>query len=417
MKSKTSPTSPKATNEKEQDKELDKYYQDSLSQIKKPEKRRTPIWFLFLVIIFGFLAGVLGQLVLLSYGSEIPYLDKLDIFSWSREDPFFISLNGDNKTSQIDIEQISENAKNSLVQIYEKKERTDDLSSAYIPGEQLGLAMAITNDGYFLTSQKIINDFSREYVVITETQEIYLVNGILADPSTEFIILQTDVQNMRPPSTVADGELVNNNEVLIVNKEEFGVDPQVELSSITDSHFRVIESTGDYIQSTEFMDDALKIDNTTLPAGSVVYSQTGSALGLTYDVDGHSLIYPFYLISGKINSILENEKIIRPYVGITYVNLQQVTNLPETLTQDRNKGALIYFDEAGDFPGIISNSPAEKAGLQNNDIILMVDNTIVNGSASLSRIIQGYNAGDVITLKILRNSIEQNIKLTLETII
>lgn len=418
MKPKTSPTSPKAKNEKEQDKELDNYYKSSLTNIEKPIKRRTPIWFLFVVIIFGFMAGILGQLVLLSYGSEIPYLDKLDIFSLTEErQPFFVSLNNNNSDNNQQVNKIIDTEKNSIIQIFKKNDNTEGLNSLYIPENQLGLGLAITNDGYFITTDQIITNENDEYVAITQNKEVYLINEIIKDPATNFLILKTDIKDFKASNMTDYSDIVNNEEVMVINKYGFNNDLQSQSVSIKDRTYHTVASSIDYFNSTEKLNELIELDSKDISENELVYNLEGQAIGLTGNQNNHVIVYPFYLISSKIASLLENDKIIRPYLGVTYINLTNLANISNDLSQGQDKGVLIYFDEEGEYPGIISNSPAEKAGLESEDIILSVNNEIINGHTSLSRIIQGFNAGDSITLKIYRDGEELEIKLTLESII
>jgi len=417
MKSKISPTSPQAKKNNQQDKELDNYYKSSLSNIEKPNKRKTPIWFLFVVIIFGFIAGILGQLVLLSYGSEIPYLDKLDIFSLTENQPFFINYNNNkNKVNDTEINKILDNNKNSIVQIFEKNISTDNINSLYIPENQLGLGVAITNDGYIITTDQVISDDESEYVAITENKEIYLVNEIIKDPVTNFYILTTDFSNLKAANLSEQDDVSNSEEIVIVNKYGFGNNLHTEIAITKDINYKVVSSIQDYFNSTEKISETILLDSNDTMLNSLAFGLDGQAIGLTSNQNGHVIVYPFYLITDKISSILENNQVIRPFMGINYLNLSNLANFSGSLSQEQTKGALIYYDEDGNFPGIISNSPAEKAGLLSNDIILTVNNVVINGDASLSEIIQNKNAGDIITLKILREGEELEIKLTLESL-
>jgi len=82
MKARPIPTSPK--NKKSGKKALDEIYSDEdLAIIEKPKKSSKLNLFITLVIaiIFGFLAGILGEMILVTYGPEIPFLNRLEIFA------------------------------------------------------------------------------------------------------------------------------------------------------------------------------------------------------------------------------------------------------------------------------------------------------------------------------------------------
>ncbi len=85
--------------------------------------------------------------------------------------------------------------------------------------------------------------------------------------------------------------------------------------------------------------------------------------------------------------------------------LAQEENLPV------NHGALIRGSESG--PAIIPDSPAERAGLRAEDIITELGGEEVNLDNTLGFLIQKYQVGDTVALKILRNGEEITLRVTL----
>ncbi len=63
---------------------------------------------------------------------------------------------------------------------------------------------------------------------------------------------------------------------------------------------------------------------------------------------------------------------------------------------------------------VVPGSPADKAGLSENDIILEINGTRVDANNSLVALIQQYNVGDAIDFKILSKGNEKTVKMTLE---
>jgi len=111
-----------------------------------------------------------------------------------------------------------------------------------------------------------------------------------------------------------------------------------------------------------------------------------------------------------IESVRRTGRIIAPYLGVRYLNINSDLAKKEKLPVEN--GALVRGSEDG--PAIAPNSPAAKAGLQAEDIIIEVNGQKITPEHSLSFFIQKYNVGDVITLKILRNGKEMEIKVKLE---
>ncbi|PIZ27377.1 hypothetical protein COY45_02755, partial [Candidatus Berkelbacteria bacterium CG_4_10_14_0_8_um_filter_42_34] len=65
---------------------------------------------------------------------------------------------------------------------------------------------------------------------------------------------------------------------------------------------------------------------------------------------------------------------------------------------------------------VVSGSPADKAGIAENDIILGINGERIDENNSLSSLIQKYNVGDTVTLKIFHKDEEKDAKVTLQEI-
>ncbi len=119
---------------------------------------------------------------------------------------------------------------------------------------------------------------------------------------------------------------------------------------------------------------------------------------------------PINKVKKAIESVKISGRIITPYLGVRYMMITQELAKKEKLPVDY--GALIRGNESGS--GVMPESPADKAGLQAEDIILEINNKKIDQDRSLVSIIQEYNTGDTLILKILRNNKEMTVSVILE---
>jgi S1-C subfamily serine protease len=77
----------------------------------------------------------------------------------------------------------------------------------------------------------------------------------------------------------------------------------------------------------------------------------------------------------------------------------------------REQGALIFSPSGKQGLAVIANSPAEKAGLRINDIILAVGDETVDLDHSLSSIVSKYKKSEEAEFLVLREGQELKIKL------
>jgi len=120
---------------------------------------------------------------------------------------------------------------------------------------------------------------------------------------------------------------------------------------------------------------------------------------------------PINYAKKDLEEIKKFGKVRRPFLGIRYILLNneiaQQNKLPV------NYGALIIRERLGE-EAVIKGSSADKASLQEYDIILEINGEKVTEKNPLAEILQKFEVGKEISLKILRKGQELNLKAGLE---
>jgi len=99
-------------------------------------------------------------------------------------------------------------------------------------------------------------------------------------------------------------------------------------------------------------------------------------------------------------------RIIQPFLGVRYIPISK--QLQESFAQRFNiripidHGALVIKEPNIGDPAVVPNSPADKAGIIENDIILEFDKIKINEKKPLQELIHKHKPGDIIKVKILR---------------
>ena len=121
---------------------------------------------------------------------------------------------------------------------------------------------------------------------------------------------------------------------------------------------------------------------------------------------------PINSVKGAIESVKSTGKIIRPYLGVRYMAINADIKQANNLTLDY--GVIVKPGANTNELAVIPGSPADKAGIVENDIILEIDRAKLDDKTSLASIIREKNVGQVINLKILHKGVEKTVPVILE---
>lgn len=142
-------------------------------------------------------------------------------------------------------------------------------------------------------------------------------------------------------------------------------------------------------------------------SGEVIGINTAIAAGQAQNI---GFAIPISDVQGLISGVLKTGKIQRPYLGVRYASLDEKYAYEHNL--DIKQGA--YLAPTNGQGPVLSDSPAEKAGLKEKDIITKVNGTEIDQRNSLTSLIGRHAVGDKVTLTIVRSGNTQMIEATLE---
>lgn len=168
--------------------------------------------------------------------------------------------------------------------------------------------------------------------------------------------------------------------------------------------------------SVESLQNLFQTDAAINPgnSGGPLMNLSGEVIGINVAVaEGQSIGFaiPINDIKGLIASVQKNGKLERPYLGVRYVPLTD--DVAYFYNLDTKRGAYIAPTENGQNP-ILEDSPADKAGLQEKDIIIKINDVTIDEKNSLVSILGKYQVGETVNLTIIRGGKEQKVDVKLE---
>ena len=169
-----------------------------------------------------------------------------------------------------------------------------------------------------------------------------------------------------------------------------------------------VETLSNLIQT----DAAINVGN----SGGPLLNLSGEVIGMNTAVAAGAQSVGFAIIvdvlKRDVDSYQEHGKILRPSIGVRHILLNET--IADNNDLDVDYGALLVKGDTDSELAVIPGSPADKAGLEENDIILEVDGVRVDQTNSLVSLIQKRSIGDKLKLKIWHDDEEITVEVELE---
>lgn len=278
-----------------------------------------------------------------------------------------------------------------------------------------GSGFVISNDGLIVTNKHVVADTEASYTVLTNDGEKYDAEILALHPVLDIAVLKT-----KAPSsglsvlTLGDSDSIKLGQTAIVIGNALGEFRNTVSVGVISGLSRTVTAGGEGIIET--IEGVIQTDAAINPgnSGGPLLNLKGEVIGInTAMVSGAQNIgfaLPINQVKKAIESVKATGKISVPYLGVRYMQITADLAKKEKLSVEN--GALIRGGADG--PAVIPDSPAQKAGLQAEDIIVEFNGEKINQNHSLSYLIQQYNVGEKISLKILRNGKGITLQATLE---
>jgi len=277
-----------------------------------------------------------------------------------------------------------------------------------------GSGFIVSEDGLILTNKHVVLDEKADYTVLTNDGKKYSAKVLARDPYQDLAIIKIEAKGLKP-AQLGDSDSVKLGQTAIAIGNALGeFRNTVSVGVISGLARNIVASGGsgftERIEGVIQTDAAINQGNSGGPLLNLKGEVIGINTAIVSNAQNIGFAIPINQAKRAIESVKKTGTIKSPYLGVRYIMINEEIAKKQNLTV--NYGALVRGSEEG--PAVIVGSPAEKAGLQAEDIILEVDGEKLNEGKVLGSVIQKYNIGDTITLTVLRANKTFKVKVTLE---
>ncbi len=276
-----------------------------------------------------------------------------------------------------------------------------------------GSGFIISSDGLILTNKHVVSDTSADYTVFTNDGKKYTAKVLARHPTLDIALVKISATNL-PTVELGDSSNLKLGQTSIAIGNALGeFRNTVSVGNVSGLARTLTASDGS--GNAETLDNVIQTSAAINPgnSGGPLLDLSGRVIGIdTAMVSGAQNIgfaIPINYAKKSIQSVISSGKISVAYLGVRYIML--TSDVASQYGIKQTSGALIKGD-SNNF-AVEKNSPAEKAGLQEGDVITKVDGQDVNAQNPLASIISQKNPGDTIVITFIRNGKEMTANVTL----
>lgn len=320
---------------------------------------------------------------------DVPVLEQYFVDPFGN-DPFFRQFWGDEFR---------------IPQLRQKGTQRQDVSS--------GSGFIASPDGHVITNKHVVADTGADYTVLMNDGSKKSARVLARDPLQDLAVLKIEGNNL-PYLKFGDSSKVKIGQTTIAIGNSLGEFRNTVSVGVVSGLQRSIVALGSP-EGPEMLQELIQTDAAINPgnSGGPLLNIRGEVIGINTAIARGAENISFAIPGNKASRSLENVKrlgrIVYPFLGVRYVTVTKDLAVKEKLGRDYG----VILRGSSSESAVVSDSPAEKAGLKAGDIVLEVNKERIDIDHSLSSLVQKYQIGDEVTLKVFRDK-EFEVRVKLE---
>lgn len=269
-----------------------------------------------------------------------------------------------------------------------------------------GSGFAISPDGYVITNHHVVGGADRIRVILADGRKLE-AKVVGSDPQTEVALIKIDAKDL-PAISLGDSDDLKVGEWVLAIGNPFGFSHTVTAGIVSARGRSDLNLPGgpDFIQDFIQTDAAinpgnsggplLNLDGEAIGLNTAIFSGSGGYMGIGFAI-------PINMVKYIKDQLIENGTITRGFLGVLIQNLDPV--VAEQFGAQDEQGIIIA--------DVQEDSPADKAGLARDDVIVEFEGRPADDVGSFRSRIASTRPGTKVSLVILRDGKRMTKKVTI----
>jgi len=256
----------------------------------------------------------------------------------------------------------------------------------------LGTGVIVSEDGYILTNNHVVREADEVTVKLSDERE-YKAEIIGTDEKTDLAVIKIDSKDLHS-AKLGDSDEVKIGEWVVAAGNPFGLSHTIT-TGIVSAKGRAnvgIVDYEDFIQTDAAINPGnsggplVNLRGEVVGINTAIFSKSGGYMGIGFAI-------PVNMAKSIMDSLIESGEVVRGWLGVAIQNLDE--GLAESFDYKGTDGVLV-----GD---VTDGGPAEKAGLQQGDIIVRFNKKDVENVHQLRSTVAATKPGEKVPVEIFRS--------------
>lgn len=371
---------------------------DNLANNKDKNSRKNSILkYIAIAVISSLIGGIISPFIVLKY------------MDMNQEE---VEINNPNGTINIEsilekseggsnVALVAESAMESVVGITTVRIQQYGFFQQEVDG--VGSGVIVDSNGYILTNAHVIdNGKAGNIKVLLNNGDEKEAKVLWYDSLLDLAMIKVEASGL-PAAKLGDSDNLVIGETVVAIGNPLGLEFQSTVTSgIISGLHRSINVDGNVIEDLIQTDASINPGN----SGGPLLNARGEVIGINTakitSGEGLGFAIPINLVKPVIEQIIKTGDFRSVYIGIVGTEVE---------LYERQLGVDLPADNGVIIINVESNSPADKAGLTNGDIIIKIDDKEIQTMSQLKKSLFNYGKGDKAKLSILRNGSERTIEI------
>jgi serine protease Do len=261
----------------------------------------------------------------------------------------------------------------------------------------LGSGFIISEDGYILTNDHVVDDADKITVKLSDGREFSgEVRGL--DPKLDLALIKIEAGEDLPVASLGESDGIRVGEWVMAIGNPFGLEQTVTVG--------IVSAKGRTIGAGPY-DDFIQTDASINPgnSGGPLFNMKGEVIGINTAIiaggQGIGFAIPVNMAKQIIPQLRDDGHVTRGWLGVSVQAMNK--ELADSFGLENTHGALVSE--------VVKDSPAADAGLKRGDVILTFDGKMIKELNDLPQLVAATAVDKTVKIEIYRDGKKREVKV------